>query len=352
MIATVLLAGCSKQTAPPPPSRPSKAAVSFSTFATVTAGQRSRLILSGSGVLCLQADAGASALAVVTGPPLDMRKPVDRMTSALGSRTAPVVRAALRGNDDGLILYTAGTDGPRSLAGLWVYRLGNEAPLQIADATTLAQSSRLGPTIDLADAQLVRTSAGVMLCLVQSDAAAFLRLPDGPLKPGAALRLAFSAVRVDGEPLRLTTHDTFYTGPEGGLRLMRADGTLLAIDDTGNAKPLPTEPGRPAMSVPPLSLRSPGGQVGQLAFYPEPGQTRDVLTTPNLAAAPARYPALVLSDGQRTTVFDRDAIDVRPGFPVHALRITAWCQDPASGDVIAYDSFSGEIMRVKIGNDE
>jgi len=185
------------------------------------------------------------------------------------------------------------------------------------------------------------------------DAAAFLRLPDGPLQPGAALRLAFSAVKVDGEPIRLTPQDTFYSGPDGGLRLMRNDGSLLAVDDTGNAKPLSTDSDRPAMSVPPLTLKSPGGQVRQLAFYPEPGQTRDALTsTPNLVAPPVPYPALVLSDEKRTIVFDRDSITVRPGFPVHALRITAWCQDPGSGDVIAYDSFSGEIMRLKPGNDE
>ena len=325
----------------------------------------------------------------------------DRLGAAGGELS---IRAVAPLDRRRLVVYAAGSQRRTSLASLWVIDPAANTTTLVASAAALASASGLGDSLDLADAQCVATDRGVWLCLYHSDAAVFFLLPAG-LGPGTLLHPAFTRLKSETGPVRLMSGDRLFArgaeettadaagilagdaastsagaaagnsagGVAEGLGLLKEDGRVLAIGVDGRVSELPPLETGARASAPPLPVTV-NGQDGRyrLDFLVSDGPAPDPFTA--TAGDRARYPKLVLSPlptgtgiakrnsaspaappptlpaapAARRIVFDRDAITVRPGFPVHSLRLTAWCQDPASGDVIAYDAFSGEVMRIKL----
>lgn len=332
-------------------------AVVLTGMATLHAGEKTSLVASeGGNILLLQPDAQRRLMVMDGGGSLsESSLSPARMMAMLGATGGPIadgkisVRAVAALGGGKLVVYAAGTARRRSLVSLWLYQPGRDVLTLAADSKALGDASGMGDSIDLADAQFVQTSRGVWLCLYHSDAAVFFLLPGDLLAPNVRLRRAFSQLRQDGRPLRFLADDRLFARADGGLGLLRGDGAVCSIGEEGNVFDIPRIAGRPAWSAPPLSLPSdPGAPVKtRLEFYPNDLAAGDALAAPPTEAdTPPRYPAFAIAGAQSTRTIDRESITIRPGFPVHALRITAWCLDPGSGDAIAYDSMSGEIMRI------
>jgi hypothetical protein len=99
-------------------------------------------------------------------------------------------------------------------------------------------------------------------------------------------------------------------------------------------------------SVAPLFDAAAPGRETTIYFLPKPDLTPGDFSLPALQSDETRYPALLYIAPDGRQMLDRDRLLVRPAFPTHALRITTWLIDPATGDLIAYDEMSGEIFRI------
>lgn len=351
-IAALIFAGVSgcKPTSLPPPTQQARVAASFSTVLVSTAQAGSVLLPFNGDAVSFQPDSGLQAATAIRGKMAGLQELPSRLTVKLQARPGRIsIRSIIATSTNQLIVYVSGTDGQRSLVGLWAYEPQTGALSQIAGADALGDASGFGKTIDLADAQFVTTARGVWLCMHQNDAAAFFLLPSqsAPVLNFKPHR-AFSGLKEDNQPFKFLMDDRLYARADGGLGLLRADGRLFSISDDGVVAELQRTAGRPAESVPPLTLGQ-GDAATQVEFFPDAPPPADSLTAPPMVTDDSvRYPALVIKGPHGTTVIDRDAISVRAGFPVHALRITAWCAEPATGDILAYDAMSGEVMRLKL----
>ncbi|MGN6504450.1 MAG: hypothetical protein ACTHM6_02695 [Tepidisphaeraceae bacterium] len=294
------------------------------------------------------------------GTAQDFELSIGQFARALNVPDSAVSIAAAVGISAGdLLFYTTGTSADRSATGLWLYDRRTRALSVIADAQTLGRESGMGNAIDLGRGQLAVVGNDVWLMVRNVDATVFFRLDRRQLADSGTARLSrpFKALMTpDHLPFRVQPEDRVYgvASADGAvLELLRttsgeswriaADGTAR-FDEESTSHP-PTA--LPALALPPERF---GGRNLMLRFFPEaitPTGGLPPLPDPDAGAGP-RYPTLVVNDGSRATVIDRDAIRMRAGFPVHALRLTAWCVDPASGDVIAYDAMSGEVLRLHL----
>jgi hypothetical protein len=265
--------------------------------------------------------------------------------SAVVSPSVPVggeLRAVAPLGRDDLLLYVAAT-GRSSVGGIYRVAAGAGAgePRRVIDTATVERASGMGTLLALADVQMVGAGGDVWLILRHPDQTAFCRFDVAQFLAGTPrLGRPFERVTVDGQAIGIDPGDRWTGRADGGLDLFRpTTGESWRVDAFGRASPLVTlSEDRPRPTAPPLTLGRGTSRV--LQFFPKP--------PPSATAAEeaVRYPALVISDGATERVIESDAIDVRPGFPVHALRITAWCVEPLTGDVIAYDAMSGEVFRL------
>lgn len=253
--------------------------------------------------------------------------------------------APLPGGD--LIAYFGGTSRSQSLAALVRYRAADDTVALLAPSGDLATASGLGRTIDLAEPQLARAGDFVWLWLRTFDQSVFLRI-DVRLLAGGAFRLAkpFGELTTGTGTFRFASD--VLTGDAGGTLHLLRPGTrdLWTISETGRAERVETDPDGPVRTVAPLLYReaATARRATRLSFLPYAELSLD--GAPGRVQAGPRYPALRLSDDAGETILSRDALRPRAAFPLHALRLTRWIVEPNSGDVIAYDAMSGEILRI------
>ena len=256
-----------------------------------------------------------------------------------------------------IILLTTGTRGDRSLLGLWAYQPGTVNVKLLAGAGELKDASTIGDALDLADGQLIANDTDGWLYLQGIDHAVIFHLDIRQIEAGEPARLAtpFQHMTLaSGQPFALQRGDRLFNSPEGKPAILRpSDGSLWEIQSSGAVTELPRDALKPPLQIPPLTLRDPRSidRSMQLRFYNDIAAPVDLLNPPDVEST-TRYPQFVLTGGARPESFDRDALHLRPGFPTYALRLTAWCTDRATNDVIAYDAMSGEVLRIKFSGVE
>jgi hypothetical protein len=322
-------------------------------LATLTAGQETTLYARRPGAVVLQTG-GDSAVRVIGGGRDVQTLPLsaERLRQTIGSPDGTptiVTIAVLPGGS--LVLATSGASRQRSLASLQVYDIASDRLTLLSTAAELASASGLGDSLDIADLQLAAAGQVVWLWLRQPDRSVLLQYDARQLESGVARAgRPFTQWTWDDQPLRIG--QAVLTGRvDGGFWLLEsgAKGTaskLWQIDAQGAAVPADWPVDAPAPTVPPLPLGD-GPDAPQLYFFGRPRDTD--ASQPIGGARHERYPVLeIRGRGKTLTRFDREAIVVRPTFPLHALRLTAWCRDAQTGDVIAYDRLSGEVFRITL----
>ena len=286
-----------------------------------------------------------------------------RFASVLGEPTAVVsIRGLTTLSNGDLVLAVNGSTRARSLISLWVYNPRTDVLRLVADAKGLTEASGMGASLALADAEVVRAGRYVWVCLRTVDETVFLRIDTRELGAEKGPRLArpFQRLRLDKQTVTLLPDDRLAGYDDGTLWVLRqqpndlyrisTDGRLLIENRPADLSP---------MLVPPLRatrIRPDGTEFVQIlsAYSNEaplaPGAP-SVLPPGRIAAI--QYPAFESAienapPGVKPTMLDRAAIKARPTFPLHALRITAWCMNPTTGEITLYDDMSGEVMRMTI----
>lgn len=279
-----------------------------------------------------------------------------RALHVLTAAQASAVRLALPGDADVRAVVALGRDdwllyvadaGREAVGGLYRLAGATAQPRQVLETRDIERASGMGTLLALADVQMARAGSDVWVMLRSPDQTAFCRLDPARLLAGdPRLTRAFDTVWVRETPLLIEPGDRWTGRADGGLDLFRpTTGETWRVDSAGRATLQKTPDDRPRptvapLALTPLTLKKEGPAM--LSFYPERPHTAAV-------GAAVRYPAFVIRRGRADVVIDRDAIDIRPGFPAYALRITAWCVEPATGDVLAYDAMSGEVFRLTFG---
>lgn len=330
--------------------------VALQTQAALRADQRTVLFRLGDRVIAHQPDVDHGRVMQVLGGDA-----VRTLTVGLGSagvdengRANFEIRAAAAAANGEALLYVVPL-GRADVGGLWRWRPGGEAARRVIADRDVAQVTGIGPQLPLAEVQMAAAGGDVWVLLRTPDAAVACRLDARRLDNGPRLVRAFDRVTDGGATLRVERQDVWSGrpdggiggGPGGGLTLFRpSGGEAWRVDAAGQATGLtaaetgetPTQSPRPIATVPPLDVLV-GGRSQVLRFYP------DAPRTPDQPAEEVRYPLLLIGGGKDEVVIDRDALRVRPVFPVHGLRLTAWCVD-AAGYVMGYDAMSGEVFRL------
>jgi hypothetical protein len=200
--------------------------------------------------------------------------------------------------------------------------------------------------LDLAEPKLIQAGDTIWLMLRIADQLSLLRL-DARLVSGGAPRLSrpFEQLTVADEPFNVGRGDLFFADTDGMLALLRPPtGQCWRVGPGGRLIRQPAREPRPAPTVPPLVVPGPpGGPPRVLEFIADVAVGADPMEA---AATTARFPQLILTTPKGRTVIDRDAMNIRLGFPIRALRLTAWCVDGA--DLFAYDAMSGEVFRIEL----
>ena len=286
-----------------------------------------------------------------------------RFASALGEPTAVVsIRGLTTLSNGDLVLAVNGSTRVKLLMGIWIYNPRTDALRELFNESALREVSGMGASLTLADAEVVRAGRYVWVCLRTVDETVFLRIDTRELGAEKGPRLArpFQRLRLDKQTVTLLPDDRLAGYDDGTLWVLRqqpndlyrisTDGRLLIENRPADLSP---------MLVPPLRatrIRPDGTEFVQIlsAYSNEallvigaPG----VLPPGRIAAI--QYPAFesVIENappGVKPTMLDRAAIKARPTFPLHALRITAWCMNPTTGEITLYDDMSGEVMRMTI----
>ena len=333
-----------------PTQSPAGQSVAMQSMATLRADQRTILLRAGERVIAHQPDVDHGRVLTVIGSDGVRSLTVGLGQPGVDERGAANFEArAVAAAPGGEVLLYVAPLGRADVGGIWRWRPGNEPARRVIAARDVADASGLGTLLPLAEVQMAAAGSDVWVMLRGPDAAAYCRLDARRLDAAPRLARAFDAVRDSAAPLAVERQDSWSGRADGALTLFRPSrGQAWRVDATGRATTL-TAPESDAVdalpqnerttpTAPPLDVRA-NDRPQVLRFYPD---------APRFAPLPGggvRYPALVLGSGKDETVIGRDALLVRPGFPVYGLRLTAWCVD-AAGSVVTYDAMSGEIFRL------
>ena len=352
-----LLAACDdtpgddKLPAPPTANAP----LDWRPVTTLQAGRPTAVLArQGGGVYVFQAR-GDSAVRLVNAAGQVQTLPITsaRLAATIGPRAAAAnpprlaATATLSGGE--LLLVTVGTARRQSLVSLQRYDPATDRLTLLMPAGELASASGLGDSIDVADAHLAVSGPVAWLWLRTPDRSVVLRFDTRQLASGVARPVRpFADIRAEGAeavPWRPGPATTLVGRGDGAFWMLDPDaGQLWSVDAAGRATLIEPPTGRPAPSAPPLVLGD-GEAAPRLSFYPAPRDRDAVLPA---ATGQTRYPLLDVTTGRAARSFDRDGFAPRPVFPVHALRLTAWARESQTGDVIAYDHMSGELLRLVV----
>ena len=243
---------------------------------------------------------------------------------------------------NGLVLVLVnGWAGQRPLLGLWLYRPQDQALVCVADAASLGHVTGWGDSAALADGRLVGGTRGAWLCVSVFGQTSTVRV-DFPASADALPDLRLAAERVTdeaGRPVGIEDASLWPAGDDSALLVKPGASDSYKIDlARGTAVAVPG-------GLPPLTVPTPAGPQTWV-FTPAPPRPRTEVES--WAADAVRRPTLTITPaGGKPMTIDRDGLITRLGFPVYAMRITAWCAD-ANGRVLAYDAMSGEVFRMSL----
>ncbi|MDB5327173.1 MAG: hypothetical protein JWM57_2742 [Phycisphaerales bacterium] len=268
------------------------------------------------------------------------------------------VAAAVAIRDD-LVLY-ARADRDHD-AGVFVFRSRRDELISVADAREMRSQLAAGASLDLAEPQMLVAGDTIWLILRIADQINLLRI-DARQVAGGAPRLSRPFAQLtDGQsgdasaPFTVLRDDAWFVDTDGSLAVLRpTTGECWRVGTGGKLISQPNRTPRPVPTVGPLVLPARVGAAEGasppdtgprvLEFFTDaPPLSVDPLA---VSAEPLQYPLLVVHGPNGDTVIDRDAMNMRLGFPKRALRITAWCVD--GNGVLAYDAMSGEIFRITL----
>lgn len=262
----------------------------------------------------------------------------------------PVLRTITTLNNGQVVAYFNGTERTKSLCSLVLYDPVKQDVSLLAGPETLVRESEMGLTLDLADAQLIRSGSTVWLCLIHADQSVVLQLDARRLVSGTVrLAKAFRTLKLNDAPFRLKPGDRINGQPDETVWLIRPmTGELWQINRDGELLPVsPPEHGG-VMTVYPLC---PGPipelfGVKRIWFIASLPRTADPTARPTLDGDITLYPVLIYESESESLRVERDRWIVRQGFPLYAVRLTEWVVDPISTDILAYDRMSGEVFRL------
>lgn len=354
ILLLVLSLGCEKESAPPAPVK-RKLVLEWNSIVSMRANQRT-LLAAGTGgrVFVAQPDAERTASVQAIDSSGDIRATqlsslrISELLQAPGA--TPHLRAMVALDDGRIVAFYAGTQRERSLACLVVFDPASESLHLLASPAALAQTSRMGLTLDLAEAQLVLAGDSVWLWLRHSDESVFLRLDARQTTTGAAyLARPFNTLREENETFRPDPSDRIFGQIDGTLHLLRrATGELWRVSREGTAYRVeaPRKHGR--MTAPPLIMTRAGETPTRLWFFSDPVQSNDQITATEMEETDVvRHPLLLIQEGAKSTELDRSSMEIRMGFPLHAMRVATWTFDRASDRIVAYDAMSGEVFQLR-----
>jgi hypothetical protein len=347
----LLLVSCDKG-APAPKPTPRKPSADLITLVSLRATQRTVITITQNGrIYICQPDADSSVRVFENGELRYTALTPARIAQQMGeTQTTGSIRSIVTLPSGEILAYYSGTSRRSSLTSLVTYDPNTEAMKVVATSSQLAEVTKMGLSIDLADAQLVRAGNSIWLWLQHVDQSVLFALePRQILSGDTASWRPIRNLRMDEGTLTLTAGDQLFGQLDGTVWTLRpSTGELWRLSVEGRAFGGLQSDKRPRLSVVPLVLREGKTKEPRLLFYPFEDIPADPLTAPDLSDADAtRYPAFVASTKDKQLVLDRDAMKVRPAFPLYAIRITTWQLDPAGDGIVAYDIMSGEILRLR-----
>ena len=279
------------------------------------------------------------------------------------------IAAAVAIRDDLVIYARADRDQD---AGIFVYRSRRDQLVAVADSREMRSQLAAGASLDLAEPQMLVAGDTVWLILRLADQTSLLRIDARQVAGGAPRlsrpfeQLTESASSEGAVPFQVLRDDVWFADVDGSLALLRPmTGESWRVGPSGKLIAQPKRTPRPTPAIAPLMLpaglgiadapaanskTNNGGTNGTttgprvLEFFTDaPPLSADPLA---VSAEPLQYPLLVIHSPAGDTVIDRDAINMRLGFPKRALRLTAWCIEGDS--IVAYDAMSGEVFRITL----
>jgi len=261
----------------------------------------------------------------------------------------PALRAIATLGDGRVVAYFNGSSRRDSLACLVLFDPANDQVRIIASPEELVRESRMGLTIDLADAQMVVSGTTLWLFLRHVDQTAVLRLDTRAVRGGEArVARAFESLRTEEGVLSTKPEDVLSTQADGTVWMLRpSSGELWRVNRDGLAFANKQPDSRPRLSVIPMLL--PGlveRDRATLYFFP----AEDLAPALDARASveeSSSYPALLLVGATEERFIDRQRLETRPAFPTYAMHLTHWILEPQTNDVFAYDAMSGEVFRIK-----
>lgn len=353
LLIVVAVGACDEPRVAPQP-RPRQAVIEMRSILSLRANQRTLLDLSGGRLFFHQPDATPELglrMLDATGETHLTRLTPGRVADLLGAPEGrPVLRAIATLTDGRVLAYFNGASRTKSLSCLVLYDPAAEEASLVASPRELASVSGMGLTLDLADARLLRAGSTIWLCLAHSDESEFLTLDARAVGAGTGRVVrAFRELRTEDGRLRMLPNDRLAAQPDGTLLLLRpGSGELWRINRDGEAFAGKQPAQRPALSTVPL-VSGDGisrSDATRIWFFPAPHMSPEQMIRPVFDDDETRYPAILYESEKSARTIERDALSIRPAFPVYALRITHWILDPATNDIIAYDAMSGEVFRM------
>jgi hypothetical protein len=259
------------------------------------------------------------------------------------------IQSIAAGPDGAIYFYFLGGIGRTTHACLGRYRAGNDELRILADTSGLGRDTGMGASIALARGQIIPGSSQLTLVVRHSDIAAILRFPPQAAAGNAkvALRRPFVQVVAADEVLDLRQqHYELAPGP-GGTMLMTDtwSGALWEIDENGVASVVHSLVGVPRELSRPAALR--GGETVLFAGDAEPMHPRVLERSEPLPLQPL-FPALLMWTNQRLFQIAGDDLRVPAGFATDTLHLHDLLPLPRGGGLIAYDSTSGQVLRIQI----
>ena len=263
-----------------------------------------------------------------------------------------------------IFFYFLGTQERKSLACFGLFTPRTSGIRILADGEALGSATGMGASLPLARASIVSDTKDVWLWLRHSDGSAMFHFDprgiprQGPIK----LAKAFETARLNDQPLALTREDyEISLAPEGTLFLLDLfAGRVLQINADGTAKVVTSVVNLPnALSTPTTD------RAGHLLIFAggvdEKGQHAELIPPKTVEDAgelklETSYPSMLIfdlsggnPDDRRVSAIERDNIQAYPGFPVYRMRLQYLLPYPKDEAWISYDSGSGELLRLKIG---
>jgi hypothetical protein len=256
------------------------------------------------------------------------------------------IQSMVAGADGKLYFYFLHEKKKVLLAALGTFAPETGKTQIIADTEALQRESQMGNALALARGSVVRVGNVIWLWLRHEikgqDAFALLSL-----EPGVGLRRRVDRVRVEGAKVRLTsTQDDLAAGLGDWLiYLDRETGKLWKITRMGEGSLIAN------LSDLPRAITAPSWDERERMVMFAPDGSSFVEPQDNALAVPGasvgpQFPAIVLFEGERRIVLDREKFTAPASLSLRNLAIGELVRDRSRW--LGYDPPTGELLRIRI----